>query len=207
MPAGKRLPHSYYQSLEVTALAKDLLGKYLVTEINGIRCSGKIVETEAYRGPDDKACHAYNNRRTPRTEVMYETGGVAYIYICYGMHHLMNIVTGPKDNAHAVLIRALEPAEGVEVMAERRQMQVSDFRLTKGPGALSLAMGLTSEWSGVSLISSTLVWVEDRGLSLSAHEVCSGPRIGVESAGEAATWPWRYFIKGNKYVSAKKTCT
>lgn len=206
MPPGKRLPRSYYQSLEVTALAKDLLGKYLVTEINGIRCSGKIVETEAYRGPDDRACHAYNNRRTPRTEVMYETGGVAYIYICYGMYHLMNIVTGPKDNAHAVLIRALEPAEGVEAMAERRQMQVSDFRLTKGPGALSLAMGLTSVWSGVSLISSTPVWVEDRGLSLSAHEICSGPRIGVESAGEAATWPWRYFIKGNKYVSAKKTC-
>ncbi|HQW03592.1 MAG TPA: DNA-3-methyladenine glycosylase, partial [Saprospiraceae bacterium] len=146
MPAGKRLPQAYYQSLEVTALAKDLLGKYLVTEINGIRCSGKIVETEAYRGPDDKACHAYNNRRTPRTEVMYKSGGVAYIYICYGMHHLMNIVTGPKDNAHAVLIRALEPAEGVETMAERRQMQASDFRLTKGPGALSLAMGLTSEW-------------------------------------------------------------
>lgn len=206
MPAGKRLPRSYYQSLEVAALAKDLLGKYLVTEINGIRCSGKIVETEAYRGPDDRACHAYNNRRTPRTEVMYETGGVAYIYICYGMHHLMNIVTGPKDNAHAVLIRALEPAEGIEIMAERRRMQVSDYRLTKGPGALSLAMGLTSELSGASLISSSPVWVEDHGISFSAQEICSGPRIGVESAGEAALWPWRYFIKGNKYVSAKKTC-
>ena len=206
MPAGRRLPHSYYQSLEVTALAKDLLGKYLVTEINGIRCSGKIVETEAYRGPDDKACHAYNNRRTPRTEVMYETGGVAYIYICYGMHHLMNIVTGPRDNAHAILIRALEPIEGIETMAERRQMQVSDFRLTKGPGALSLAMGLTCTLSGASLISSSPVWVEDHGISFSALEICSGPRIGVESAGEAAQWPWRYFIKGNKYVSAKKTC-
>lgn len=206
MPAGKRLPRSYYQSLDVTTLAKDLLGKYLVTAINGVRCSGKIVETEAYRGPDDRACHAYNNRRTTRTEVMYATGGVAYVYICYGMHHLMNIVTGPKDNAHAVLIRALEPAEGIEIMAERRQMQVTDFRLTKGPGALSLAMGITSELSGVSLISSTPVWVEDRGLTLSTHEICSGPRIGVESAGEAAGWPWRYFVKGNKYVSAKKTC-
>ncbi len=206
MSAGNRLPHSYYQSLEVTTLAKDLLGKYLVTEFNGIRCSGKIVETEAYRGPDDRACHAYDNRCTPRTEVMYKAGGVAYIYICYGMHHLMNIVTGPKDNAHAVLIRALEPAEGIEIMAERRQMQVSDVRLTKGPGALSLAMGLTSKLSGVSLIASSPVWVEVRDLSLSAFEICSGPRIGVESAGEAALWPWRYFIKGNKYVSAKKTC-
>ncbi|MDZ4747733.1 MAG: DNA-3-methyladenine glycosylase [Saprospiraceae bacterium] len=206
MSAGNRLPHSYYQSLEVTTLAKDLLGKYLVTEFNGIRCSGKIVETEAYRGPDDRACHAYDNRCTPRTEVMYKAGGVAYIYICYGMHHLMNIVTGPKDNAHAVLIRALEPAEGIKIMAERRQMQVSDVRLTKGPGALSLAMGLTSKLSGVSLIASSPVWVEVRDLSLSAFEICSGPRIGVESAGEAALWPWRYFIKGNKYVSAKKTC-
>jgi DNA-3-methyladenine glycosylase len=207
MPAGKKLPLSYYQSLEVTTVAKDLLGKYLVTEIDGVRCSGKIVETEAYRGPDDKACHAFNNRRTPRTEVMYATGGVAYVYICYGMHHLMNIVTGPKDNAHAVLIRALEPAEGIEIMAERRQMDVSDIRLTKGPGALSLAMGLTSKWSGESLVSSSSLWIEDRGVSLFAHEICSGPRIGVESAGEAASWPWRYFVKGNKYVSAKKTCT
>jgi len=208
MPAGKRLPGSYYQSLEVTKLAKDLLGKYLVTEIDGHHCSGIIIETEAYRGPDDRACHAYNNRRTPRTEVMYETGGVAYIYICYGMHHLMNVVTGPKDNAHAVLIRALEPTEGIEVMAARRHMKGTDIRLTKGPGALSLAMGLTSELSGTSLISSfTRVWIEDRGLKISAQEICSGPRIGVESAGEAAMWPWRFFVKGNKYVSARKTCS
>jgi DNA-3-methyladenine glycosylase len=208
MPPGKRLPRSYYQSLEVTGIARDLLGKFLITEINDVRCSGIIVETEAYRGPDDRACHAYNNRRTPRTEVMYEAGGVAYIYICYGMHHLMNVVTGPKDNAHAVLIRALEPADGVELMAARRNMKEEDSRLTKGPGVLSLALGLTSDMSGVSLhASSSPVWIEDRGLHIGSHEICSGPRIGVESAGDAALWPWRYFVKGNKYVSARKSCS
>jgi len=207
MPAGKRLPQSYYQSDDVVELAKDLLGKFLVTEIDGFRCAGMIVETEAYRGPDDRACHAYNNRRTPRTEVMFEMGGVAYIYVCYGMHHLMNVVTGPKDNAHAVLIRALEPADGIDVMAHRRQMTTTDTRLTKGPGALSVAIGLTSSLSGASLTTkSSPVWIEDRGQKFSKNEICSGTRIGVESAGEAASWPWRFFIKGNKYVSAKKTC-
>jgi DNA-3-methyladenine glycosylase len=208
MAAGKRLPHSYYQSLDVTNIARDLLGKYLITEIDGFRCSGIIVETEAYRGPDDRACHAYNNRRTPRTEVMYEAGGVAYIYICYGMHHLMNVVTGSKENAHAVLIRALEPVDGIGLMAARRNMKVGDLRLTKGPGVLSVALGLTSDLSGASLhTSSSPVWIEDRGLKVSSHEICSGPRIGVESAGDAAMWPWRYFVKENKYVSAKKTCS
>ena len=208
MPTGKRLPRTYYQSLEVTDIARDLLGKYLITEIDGFHCSGIIVETEAYRGPDDRASHSYNNRRTSRTEVMYAEGGVAYIYICYGIHHLMNVVTGPKDDAHAVLIRALEPADGIDIMAARRQMMESDSRLTKGPGALSIALGLTSALSGTSLYSpSSPIWIEDRGLKFAPNEICSGPRIGVESAGEAALWPWRYFVKKNKYVSAKKTCS
>lgn len=139
---------------------------------------------------------------------MYEAGGVAYVYICYGMHHLMNVVTGPKDHAHAVLIRALEPADGIEFMAERRNMKEGDSRLTKGPGALSVALGLTSDLSGTSLhISSSPLWIEDRGLQFVAGEICTGPRIGVESAGEAALWPWRYFVKGNKYVSSRKTCS
>ena len=208
MPAGKRLPRSYFQSLDVTNIARDLLGKYLVSDIDGFRCSGIIVETEAYRGPDDRASHSYNNRRTLRTNVMYEAGGVAYVYICYGMHHLMNVVTGPKDNAHAVLIRALEPADGIEMMALRRNMKEGDSRLTKGPGALSVALGLTSDLTGTSLHTSVSpVWIEDRGLHFGLGEICSGPRIGVESAGEAALWPWRYFVKGNKYVSARKTCS
>ncbi len=206
-PSGKRLPASYYASHDVTHLAKDLLGKFLCTRIDGFYCSGKIVETEAYRGPDDRASHSYNNRRTPRTEVMYQNGGVAYVYVCYGMHHLMNVVTAPKDNAHAILIRALEPADGIEVMAARRKLEADDFRLTKGPGSLSVAMGIKSHLTGSSLYSSSSpVWIEDRGIKLKKEEICVSKRIGVESAGEAAHWEWRYFVKGSRYVSGKKDC-
>ncbi len=206
-PPGKRLPASYYASHDVTHLAKDLLGKFLCTRIDGFYCSGKIVETEAYRGPDDRASHSYNNRRTPRTEVMYHQGGVAYVYVCYGMHHLMNVVTAPADHAHAILIRALEPADGIDVMATRRKLEVEDFRLTKGPGALSVAMGIKSHLTGSSLYSpSSPVWIEDRGFNLKKEEICVSKRIGVESAGEAAHWMWRYFVKGSRYVSGKRGC-
>jgi len=206
-PKGKILPASYYASPDVTHLAKDLLGKFLCTNIDGFYCSGKIVETEAYRGPDDRAAHSFNNRRTARTEVMFWKGGVAYIYICYGMHHLMNVVTGPKEDAHAVLIRALEPSDGIDIMAHRRQLEPSDSRLTKGPGSLSVALGLRSDMTGTKLFDpSSTIWLEDRGIKYSDHEICISKRIGVEGAGEAAHWPWRYFVKGSKYVSAKKTC-
>jgi DNA-3-methyladenine glycosylase len=208
MALKHKLPAEYYSTEDVNFIAKDLLGKILVTKIDGDMTSGIIVETEAYRGPDDRACHAYNHRRTPRTEVMYNAGGVAYIYICYGMHHLMNIVTGPEEHAHAVLIRALQPADGIEVMAARRNMKANDVRLTKGPGALSVALGLTSQLTGASLHArSTPIWIEDRGIKYTQQQVCSGKRIGVEGAGEAAHWPWRYFVKENKYVSATRTCS
>lgn len=204
---GKLLPPDYFESTDVTFLAKDLLGKFLCTEIDGLFTSGMIVETEAYRGPDDRACHAYNNRRTSRTEVMFGGGGHAYVYICYGMHHLMNVVTGPEDHAHAVLIRALEPADGIDIMSARRQMDVSDVRLTKGPGALSVALGIKSHLSGTSLFKKpTSIWIEDRDVAISDDSICQGKRIGVESAGEAADWPWRFFVKGCRYVSAKRTC-
>jgi DNA-3-methyladenine glycosylase len=124
MAVRKKLPAAYYSSEDVNFIARDLLGKFLVSKINGQVTSGMIVETEAYRGPDDRASHSYNNRRTPRTEVMYKAGGVAYIYICYGMHHLTNVVTGPEEYAHAVLIRALQPTDGIEIMAERRKNEV-----------------------------------------------------------------------------------
>ncbi len=208
MALKHKLPAEYYSTEDVNFIAKDLLGKFLVTKINGEITSGIIVETEAYRGPDDRACHAYNNRRTPRTEVMFKAGGVAYIYICYGMHHLMNIVTGPEEHAHAVLIRAVQPVDGIEIMAARRNMKADDFRLTRGPGALSVALGLTSQLTGASLHArSTPLWIEDRGVKYTKQQVCSGKRIGVESAGEAAHWPWRYFVKENKYVSATRTCS
>lgn len=206
-PKAKRLGAEYYTSSDVTFLARDLLGKFLCTKIDGSLCTGKIVETEAYRGPDDRACHAYNDRRTPRTEVMYKKGGVSYIYICYGMHHLMNVVTGPAESAHAVLIRALEPADGIEVMAERRNMEIMDPRITKGPGALSAALGLRSSLTGAHLYdASSPVWIEDRGFLYVDEAICTGKRIGVESAGDAAHWPWRFFVKDCRYVSAKRSC-
>ncbi|MEP6648136.1 MAG: DNA-3-methyladenine glycosylase, partial [Saprospiraceae bacterium] len=192
-PKGKKLPASYYASHDVNFLAKDLLGKFLCTRIDGIYTTGMIVETEAYRGPDDRAAHSYNDRRTPRNEVMYGHPGVAYVYVCYGIHHLMNVVTAPKDHAHAVLIRALEPADGIADMAIRRSIQHEDFRLTKGPGALSVAMGLRSSMTGISLYdASTSIWIEDRGIHFTNDEICTGKRIGIDGAGEAAQWPWRY---------------
>jgi DNA-3-methyladenine glycosylase len=204
-PKGRRMPASYYASHDVTHLAQDLLGKFLCTSIDGYYCSGKIVETEAYRGPDDKASHSYNNRRTPRTEVMYQQGGVAYVYVCYGIHHLMNVVTASKETAHAVLIRALEPVDGVKRMAERRKLEIDEARLTKGPGALSEAMGIRKHLSGTPLFkASSAVWIEDRGLLIPKGEICITKRIGVESAGDAAHWPWRYYVKGSRYVSGKK---
>ncbi|MEO6132550.1 MAG: DNA-3-methyladenine glycosylase [Saprospiraceae bacterium] len=203
---GKKLRASYYASHDVNFLAKDLLGKFLCTRIDGIYTCGKIVETEAYRGPDDQAAHSYNNRRTPRNEVMYGHPGIAYVYICYGMHHLMNVVTASKNHAHAVLIRALEPEDGIVDMAIRRHMDKADVRLTKGPGALSVAFGLNSSMTGTSLYSpSTNIWIEDRGIIFMDSDICVSKRIGVAGAGEAADWPWRYFVKGCRYVSAKRT--
>lgn len=207
MAVRQKLAAAYYQTEDVTGLAKDLLGKFLMTKIDGQLTGGMIVETEAYRGPDDRACHAFKHRRTPRTEVMFNRGGVAYIYLCYGIHHLMNVVTGPKDHAHAILIRALEPADGKEVMAGRRGLEINDVRLTKGPGALSQALGLNSVMTGTSLhTSKTPVWIEDRGVHIDPNQLCFGPRIGVDWAGEAATWPWRFFLKENKNVSAHRRC-
>lgn len=205
--AAVKIPASFYQHMDVVAICRSLIGKVLVSHMEGIKTSGIIVEAEAYRGPDDRACHAFANRRTPRTEVMYNTGGVAYIYICYGIHHLFNVVTGPRDHAHAVLIRALEPLEGIETMMERRQMFKSgDPRLTRGPGALSVALGMTSTFSGHSLIDpQSLIYIEDRNIHFPEEQVAAGIRIGVESAGESAKWPWRFYIRNHPNVSAKRT--
>lgn len=204
---GKILPPTYYQSEDVLFLAKDLLGKILFTRIEGETCSGIIVETEAYRAPDDRACHAYNNLRTKRTEVMFAEGGRAYIYLCYGIHHLMNIVTGPRDTAHAVLIRALEPVSGIKIMAARRNLETNNIRLTNGPGALSSAMGLRQDMTGTSLLKKTSgVWLEDNGIRYAAADICNGPRIGIHGSREAVNYPWRFFVKNNKYVSATKNC-
>jgi DNA-3-methyladenine glycosylase len=206
LKSGKRLTASFYQSTDVVGICRRLLGKVLVSHIDGLLTSGIIVETEAYRAPDDKASHAYGDRRTARTEVMFSKGGVAYIYICYGIHHLFNVVTGPKNQAHAILIRALEPLDGIDIMLERRKMKKLEHKITRGPGALSVALGFRNIMSGQSLLTDpTSFYIEDRKINYPDAAIATGPRIGVESSGECVTWPWRYYVRNNPYVSAKRT--
>lgn len=197
-----RLTARFYQRTDVVQIARDLLGKVLITQLEGQVTSVIITETEAYRAPDDRACHAWGNRLTPRTRTMFESGGRAYIYLCYGIHHLFNVVTGPKDMAHAVLIRAGEPLEGVETMLRRRNMEKIATRLTAGPGALGKALALHTHLDHTDFTDpASPVWIEDRGITVS--NIASGPRIGVDYAGECAAWPWRFWIEESKWVSKK----
>lgn len=200
-----KLDSDFYLNADVLEVSKQLLGKFLVTSIEGVVTSGMIVETEAYRGPDDRACHAFNNRRTPRTEMMYAPGGVAYVYLCYGIHHLFNVVTGPVDMAHVVLIRAVEPVDNIPAMLSRRKMEKIATRLTAGPGVLSQAFGITTELNGSPLTGSNpAIWIEDRSIHIPKDQIQSSPRIGVESAGESALWDWRFTVGHSKWVSGPK---
>ncbi len=202
--AGHRLARHFFLDKDVVRMARALLGIYLVSEFEGRRTAGRIVETEAYRGPDDKASHAWGGRRTARTEVMYRIGGTAYVYLCYGIHHLFNVVTGPENMPHAVLIRALEPAEGIEHMLRRRGLPHLQYRLTAGPGTLSQAMGIRTEHSGIDLTApQSPIWLEARQPPLPANQIVSSTRIGVGYAEECAKWPWRFYIKNNPWVSKK----
>ncbi|MEM6262336.1 MAG: DNA-3-methyladenine glycosylase [Bacteroidota bacterium] len=193
------LPKSFYQRDDVCLIAQELLGKLLITQFDGIRCVGKIVETEAYRGWGDAACHSHRERRTNRTKVMYEPGGVAYVYLCYGIHNLFNIITNVEDRADAVLIRGIEPIEGVAAMQERRGMKTTKGELTAGPGRVSQAMGIDRSLYGIDL-GGPPVWLED-AQSTPANEIETGPRVGVAYAGKDALLPWRYWVRGNGYVS------
>ncbi len=201
----KKLSPTFYTREDVVQIAKDLLGKYLVTRFDGQITAGKIVETEAYRGPDDKACHAWMNRRTNRTEIMFAEGGHAYVYLCYGIHHLFNIVTGKPDMPHAILIRAIEPVENVELMLERRNLTKITPRLTAGPGSLTQALGIRTEHTGLSLVAAdSPVWLEDRGEEVLDENIIASPRVGVDYAGECALWDWRFRVRGSGWVSPAK---
>jgi len=197
-----KLPLDYYQQDDVVELARDLLGKYLFTKINGQLSSGIIVETEAYNGRTDRACHAHLNKRTPRTSIMYEAGGRAYVYLCYGIHNLFNIVTNQKDKADAVLIRAVEPVDGLDLMLERRNKSKLDKRLTAGPGSLSKALGINRSHYG-ELLNDSTIWLEDKNLHYSSNEIVETTRIGVDYAREDALLPWRFYVKDNPYISKK----
>lgn len=196
------LPTHFFTRPDPVQVAKDLLGKHLVTRFDGQTTAGKIVETEAYRAPDDRACHAFGNRRTARTEVMFATGGRAYVYLCYGIHHLFNVVTGPASMAHAVLVRAIEPTDNVEFMLKRRGMDKLHPKLTAGPGALTQALGIHTSQTGLSLLDPTgPIWLEDRGEVVLEENIIASPRVGVAYAKECAAWPWRFRIKGSAWTS------
>ena len=197
------LPESFYERKDVVKIAKELLGKVLVTNFDGVYTSGMIVETEAYAGITDKASHAYGNRRTSRTEVMYMQGGVGYVYLCYGIHHLFNVVTNLKDVPHAILIRAIEPIDGIDTMLERRKKDVLKPSLTAGPGAMSQALGIATRHTGV-LLNSAEIYIEDRGIKISTKDIIAATRVGVAYALDDALRPYRFYIKDNPYVGKGK---
>jgi DNA-3-methyladenine glycosylase len=202
---GERLGPAFYRSEDVVAVSKALLGKYLVTSFGAEPTVGRIVETEAYRGPDDKACHAYNNRYTDRTRVMFAPGGRAYVYLCYGIHHLFNVVTGAEGMPHAVLIRAIEPVENIGRMLERRGWNRPTPKLTAGPGMLTQALGITTAHSGMDLtVAQSKIWIEDRGDKTPESTIIAGPRVGVAYAEECALWPWRFRIRDSQWTSPAK---
>src|SRR5947209_2162028 len=199
---GAKLPRSFYARGDALAVARDLLGKLLVVPApTGERASGRIVEVEAYCGVEDRASHAYAGRRTARTETMYRAGGAAYVYFVYGMHHQFNVVTGPEDVPHAVLVRAVEPAEGVELMRRRRPAR-KDRELTSGPGKLCRALGIDRSFDGEDLLGRR-VWLEETDSPPADEEIAAGARIGVAYAGADALKPWRFWLKGSEYVSRK----
>ena len=201
--ADNKLNKSFYTKPDVVQIAQELLGKYLFTNIDGIITGGMIVETEAYAGEGDRACHAHMNRRTNRTEIMYHEGGVAYVYLVYGIYYLFNIITNQKDKADAVLIRAIEPVEGVEEMLLRRNMTSTKPNLTAGPGVMSMALGIDKKLYGADL-TGDVVWLEDRETVIPADKIDVGPRIGIDYAGDDALLPWRFWLKGSKWVSKKR---
>lgn len=196
----KKLPLSFYSRKNVLVIAKDLIGKVLIHHNGKALTAGRIVETEAYDGVIDRASHAYGGRRTARNEIMYAEAGTAYVYICYGMHHLFNVVTNRKNIPHAILIRALEPVQGLDLMLKRRKKKKPDHLVTRGPGSLSVAMGITVRLNGHSLLSEDL-FIADDGVRVSPKAIAVSHRIGVESSREAAVYPYRFYVKGNPFVS------
>lgn len=197
----KKLPLSFYLRKDVLKISKELLGKILVTNWDGELTSGRIVETEAYAGEIDRASHAFRGK-TPRTQVMYGQGGTAYVYLCYGIHQMFNIVTSQSDIPHAILVRALEPLEGIDIMLERTGKKSLDHTLTRGPGNVGKAMGFHTSQCGIEL-NSNEIYILDDGFRVKDDMLGISTRIGVEYSGEDAKRPYRFFIRGNKYVSGK----
>ena len=197
------MPRKFYTRRNTLRIARELLGRRLVVPApDGTRTSGIIVETEAYQGPLDKASHAYGNRRTNRTETMFAIGGTAYVYFIYGMYYQFNVVTSVEMIPHAVLIRALEPDEGIDWMRQRRPIR-DDRSLTNGPGKLCQALGIDRSYNGADLTGKR-IWIEEGRGKLKAARIVSGVRVGIDYAEEYAAKPWRFWIRDNPYVSKNK---
>jgi DNA-3-methyladenine glycosylase len=199
----EKLPDSFYRRKDVLVIARQLLGKLLVTRFDGQETIGRIVETEAYNGEMDKASHAYGGRRTNRTEVMYSKGGIAYVYLCYGIHHLFNVVTNLENVPHAILIRAIEPVKGIDTILHRMKKEKLDYTVGRGPGNVSKALGIQTLHTGL-VLSGGKIFIADDGKKYKRSDIIASARIGVDYAAEDALLPYRYFVKDNPYVSGKK---
>ena len=197
----KKLPIQFYQRTDVLLIAKQLIGKIIVTNFNGFITSGRIVETEAYIGLTDKASHSFGGKRTARNEHMYSVAGTAYVYICYGMHQLFNVVSNKKNVPDAVLIRAVEPLSGIDTMLKRTGKPKLDNSLTKGPGNAAKALGISKTHSGINLIKDE-IFIADDGYKFPKSLLGISRRIGVENSGDAALKPYRFYLKGNNFVSS-----
>jgi DNA-3-methyladenine glycosylase len=193
-----KLNVDFYQRGNVVKIARELLGKGLFTNVDGQITGGMIVETEAY-SHRERGCHAYLKKKTARNQVMFQDGGISYVYLCYGMHYLFNVVTNQKETPDAVLVRAVEPLTGIDEMRLRRG-QVKDLHLTSGPGKLSKALGIDRKLNGKSLLDDE-VWIEDLGTKIVSSKIVASPRIGIDYAGEDALLPWRFTIRNNPWVS------
>jgi len=197
-----RLPRSFYIRKDTVTIARELLGKLLVVPVaDERRVSGMIVETEAYLGIDDRAAHSFGGRRTQRNEVTYGVGGHAYVFFIYGMYHQLNVVTGPAERPHVVLIRAVEPIEGIELMRERRGRK-RDRDLTSGPGKLCIALAIDRSFNAEDL-KGDRIWIEENR-SFDVSEIAVGKRIGIDYAGDDAELPLRFWIRDNQFVSRPK---
>jgi len=194
-----KLSKDFYTRNDVVKIARELIGKELFTCIHGQLTSGIIVETEAYHGRKDKACHAYPDVHTARTEIMYKEGGRAYVYLCYGIHHLFNVVTNKEGKADAVLIRAIEPRYGLDYMLFRRKLTKASNKVSSGPGKVGQALGISTVMTNISLLGDQ-IWIEDKDINI---DIETSTRIGVEYAEEAALFNWRFLAKNNVYVSNK----
>jgi len=190
----------FYRDPDVTRVAKRLLGKLIYTNIGNKLTGGRIVEVEAYCGAVDRASHAYKNKLTERTKTMFEDGGICYVYLCYGIHNLFNIVTNTRGKADAVLVRAVEPVHGIDYMMQRRHLKQGSIDLTSGPGKLTQALGIERRHNGLDLTGNE-IWIEKNNKKSTMEVVEITPRIGVDYAGPDAILPWRFYIRGNKWVS------